>query len=382
MSDHQPRRLVLLFDGTWDRREDTTNVWRFYLMLRKSPDQVVYYDEGVGTQPGAALVGGAFASGLSRKVLNGYLWLMENYQDTAESERGIADSLYILGFSRGAFSARSLLGTLSISGLLRKDATRRIIDVFALSTVPALMSDAEAARSFRTEFSREVTVTFVGVWDTVGALGVPYLSLPFLEQFNHHKVRELPPIVQHARHALALDEHRKIFRPTKWPGRTREDQTLEQRWFSGAHANIGGGYRRDALFVRPLQWMRAAAEEYGLQFCAGTNSLDPLFYCSCPRDSLDETFWGAYYLSQWFHRYDRRLDLHGEGNETIDYTALQRWLWDASYKCPTLEDALGGRSHSWAPSAFTPSDDILALLPDCSLECTADGGFRLKRSGP
>jgi uncharacterized protein (DUF2235 family) len=117
------RNLVMLFDGTWNRRESTTNVYRTKLMLEQSDDQMVYYDQGVGTEKFEEICGGAFGTGLSQKVLAGYLWLMENHRE--------GDDIYIFGFSRGAFTARSLAGMLSLCGLLHLDASRSV--QFALS---------------------------------------------------------------------------------------------------------------------------------------------------------------------------------------------------------------------------------------------------------
>jgi len=102
------RRLVLLFDGTWNRRENATNVWRMRLLLEHYAEQLVYYDEGVGTKQLERIRGGALGSGLSAKVLSGYLWLMENYREGRENASGKPDEIFIFGFSRGAFTARSL----------------------------------------------------------------------------------------------------------------------------------------------------------------------------------------------------------------------------------------------------------------------------------
>ena len=112
------KRLALFFDGTWNKPENNTNVWRLSLMLAdKGPDgvpQVKFYDEGVGTHWFDRISGGAFGAGLSANVRRGYRWLMEHYNP--------GDEIYVFGFSRGAFTARSLSGVISRCGLLKPEA--------------------------------------------------------------------------------------------------------------------------------------------------------------------------------------------------------------------------------------------------------------------
>lgn len=342
----KPRRLVLLFDGTWNKREDTTNVWRFRTMLRHNLDQHVYYDEGVGTAKGEKVVGGAFGRGLSRKVLQGYLWLMEQYEDESESESGIADEIFIFGFSRGAFTARSLVGVLSISGLLHRDAATHVRDAFELSRTEGVDEGHRVAKTFRSAFSRVVRIKMLGVWDTVGALGFPEVELfprvvrDGAKENAEHKVLELPSIVQHARHALAIDEKRMIFRPTLWPS-CSPGQTLEQRWFAGAHANVGGGYERDALFLRPLQWMQCESSALGLMFRSLVRPLGDAFYSCTPRNPLDETLYGVYYFTQKMRDYVRPLFSEAGARESLDYTVLERWIWSPTYSPPQLQHLLG-----------------------------------------
>jgi hypothetical protein len=369
-----PRRLVLLFDGTWNRREDTTNIWRMKMLLRQTPDQLVYYDEGVGTAKGMEFKGGALGQGLSRKVLEGYLWLIEHYEDAAESATGQADEIYIFGFSRGAYTARSLVGFLAISGLLKTDAAARIRDAFELSRIAGLHEHHYLAESFRSNHSRNVKVKFLGVWDTVGALGVPEIEgLPSmrskaLAENAEHKVVELPGIVLNARHALAIDERRRIFQPTLWP-RSAPPQTMEQRWFIGAHANVGGGYDRDGLFLRPLQWLQDEARIHGLAFRKRILVLSDAFYTSAPRNPLSEIGYGAYYLTQKFRPFDRELGAQADGNETLDYTVMERWLWSPSYTPGPLQAVLGHKPRT-RPVRYRMSDfeirDLLSISPKVS----------------
>lgn len=348
----RPRRLVLLFDGTWNKREDTTNVWRMRMLLPTNVDQFVYYDEGVGTAKGEVISGGAFGTGISGKVLNGYLWLMEHYESADESPTGQADEIYIFGFSRGATCARSLVGFISIAGLLHTDAATRIRDAFELSRLQDMTERHALSRDFRARHSRQVRVKFLGVWDTVQSLGVPTVSglpqvrLPWFEHNALHKVVELPSIVDHARHAMAIDEWRLTFDVTLWP-QARSHQTMEQRWFAGAHANVGGGYGRDALFQRPLRWLHDEAVGLGLQSRPSrVRKLGDEFYASAPRNPLDEIGYGAYHLLQKCKRHVRAMSFGGPTQECIDYTVLERWLWTPSYEPPQLDTWLG-RKRRW-----------------------------------
>jgi uncharacterized protein (DUF2235 family) len=336
----EPRRLVLLLDGTWNRREHTTNIWRMRLLLEHSPQQLVYYDEGVGTEQFEKIRGGALGTGLSRKVLAAYLWLMENYCSAQDSPTGVADDVFIFGFSRGAFTARSLAGFLGLCGLVRRDAPVSILSAHEMSKTKGATRAHRDMRYFRLLYSIEVPVKFLGVWDTVGALGVPKFDFPFVEKYEYHKAVELHDIVQHARHALALDEHRKLFEPTLFPAAGRK-QTLEQRWFTGSHANVGGGYDRDGLFLRPLQWMVDEAERKGLRFRTSLSRLSNRFYRSLPRNSLGEIALGSYYLTQGLKRFDRTVAFSDPTVQTLDYTVIQRWLWHQQYDPPALRGILG-----------------------------------------
>jgi uncharacterized protein (DUF2235 family) len=374
-AQHLPRRLVLLFDGTWNKRESTTNVWRMRTLLRTSQDQCVYYDEGVGTAKGEKITGGVFGSGISAKVLSGYLWLMEHYEGLDESLRGVADEVFIFGFSRGATCARSLGGLLSISGLLHMDAATRVRDAFDLSRVDGLKETDQIARDFRRRHSRPIQVKFLGVWDTVQSLGLPkmsgfpYIKVPWFEHNAQHKVVNLPSIVQHARHALAIDERRRLFDATLWP-EAQPKQTMEQRWFSGAHANVGGGYERDGLFRRPLQWLQAEASALGLQFREPLNRLGDEFYASMPRDSLGEIGYGMYYTIQNFKPHTRDMNLGGLTRECIDYTALERWLWNPGYEPVALRKLLGAKRKRRLPANQLTDQQLGDLLTPLHISST------------
>ena len=253
------KRLVLCCDGTWNtpEMESPTNVVR---IARAVPprgadgrQQALYYDEGVGTQgPIDRIVGGALGEGLDANVRQAYRFVAGNYEH--------GDEIYLFGFSRGAYTVRSLAGMIGYSGLLRRDQITLIRDAYEIyrkEKDPA----GEAARGFRAEHGIEVPrVTLLGCWDTVGALGIPN-KLPGVDLDRRFNKRyrwldnRLGPHVEHALHALAIDERRKEFEPPLMRS-TTQGQTLEQVWFSGDHGSVGGGVRhKEPLSRIALDWM-------------------------------------------------------------------------------------------------------------------------------
>jgi uncharacterized protein (DUF2235 family) len=245
------KRLVVCCDGTWNRPDQTkegvaapTNVAKISLALADEDDagnpQVLHYEAGVGTRRSERLVGGVFGVGLSRNVQDCYRFLVDCYEP--------GDKLYFLGFSRGAYTARSTVGLVRNAGILRPEHRHRINQAYALYRNPARDSEPGgiAAELFRRSYSySEIYFDFVGVWDTVGALGIPIDGFrpPWLSRLWTFHDTTLSRYVLNAFHAIAIDERRRPFRPTLWVQKDdAENQTLEQVWFSGAHCDVGGGY--------------------------------------------------------------------------------------------------------------------------------------------
>ena len=331
------RRLVLLFDGTWSKPESKTNVERLRQLIAPhhadgSP-QLVNYLPGVGVKRGIThLLGGAFGYGLSDSVRDGYRWLCETRQP--------GDDIYLFGFSRGAYAARSLGGMIRKCGLLRCNADGTA-DGAEVSRAYDFYRDtgnkpgSKVAMDFRASHSVEVDIHFIGVWDTVGSLGIPDTAswFPFARSRYQFHDTELSRIVKYAYQALALDEHRADFAPTVWtrdpysvkPGETptskkRGQIEIEQRWFIGAHTDVGGGNDCDGAGRQPdplpdlaLAWLQRKAVAAGL-------ACNPLFippvdaWTGVPRDSYAEFMHGVYKLFK--PPFDRTL---GNGiNEKID----------------------------------------------------------------
>lgn len=270
------KRLVVCCDGTWNTPDQTTdgkptptNVAKVAMALASHDaggrEQRLYYHRGVGTTRSDRLLGGAFGAGLFRDVCDTYRFVVENYQP--------GDELFFFGFSRGAFTARSTAGLIRNSGVLRRENAGQIDQAYALYRDHKPATDPRSAESvlFRKMYSHEPGIRFIGVWDTVGALGIPsaggWLARRFNQRYEFHNT-DLSSRVDEAYQALAIDERRGPFVPAVWsqanpppPG-----QQLEQVWFSGVHCDVGGGYADHGLSDIPLCWMLEKARGAGLSF--------------------------------------------------------------------------------------------------------------------
>ncbi len=265
------KRLIVCFDGTWntaDNQGNPTNVVRLARMIPptdpKGIHQLVFYDAGVGTGNWFdRVLGGAFGNGLEKHIKNAYLFLAQNHEPD--------DEIYLFGFSRGAFTARSLAGFIgACRGLLRRDALSKLELAWRFyRQKPEDRSDQQFDLEIRQSVAADTMITCLGIWDTVGSLGIPGGPM---EGFNRLRYAfhdlTLSQRVRNAFQALAIDEHRRPFDATLWqrPKETNKGQVVEQVWFPGVHANIGGGYPDTEISDLPLRWMIARALSHtGLQ---------------------------------------------------------------------------------------------------------------------
>lgn len=269
------KRIVICADGTWNEperkdpksgRPQPTNVLKVARAVlprsRYGVDQVVYYHEGVGTLGQLdKWTGGAFGRGMEKNVRSLYRFLVYNFEPN--------DELYFFGFSRGAFTVRTLAGFMNAVGLLQKDDEYYTPEMYKLYESSTTVDSAEWRHAFRhIKDTRPCPpIHFVGVWDTVGALGPPGVlgQLFNRNKYKYHEIN-LHPTILHAYHALAIDERRKPFAPSLWNRPPSWIGTLEQVWFAGVHSNVGGGYPRDGLANEALHWMIEKAELLGLEF--------------------------------------------------------------------------------------------------------------------
>ena len=263
------KKLVLCCDGTWNDPRDKTHIWTIAHGLadrdEQGNEQRAFYQEGVGTATGELVRGGAFGVGLSKNVREAYHWLADQYEP--------GDDIFCFGFSRGAYTARSLGGFLSLAGLLEPAREPPETELRVQILYLAYRGKAELPE----EPAHRPNIRFMGVFDTVGALGVPITWMKRVGKWlgvdlGFHDTR-LSPRIEHACQALAIDERREPFAPTLWTsapgeveGRPGIRQEVHRVRFPGVHSDIGGGYpeAEKALSRIPLHWMLTHAERCGL----------------------------------------------------------------------------------------------------------------------
>ena len=286
------RKLVVLCDGTFNDPSDDTNVSQLREALSGREDQLLYYDAGVGipeTDTGGGPIGrlverwagGAFGYGISKNVMQAYRWVSQNYEP--------GDHLYFLGFSRGAFTARSVVGMVRKLGLLGPSLDWRALEDafnhYRDGHHPNCPTVAEYRSSMAATEVSDICIHFLGVWDTVGALGVPVVgvrSLIAARRWAFHDTR-LSSHVQVARQALAIDERRAAFLPVPWCAEAGAANDVQQRWFAGCHSDIGGRHGWLAF-----EWMLGELEGFGLAF---DRPLDPCPEAPQTRHNSLSRFW-------------------------------------------------------------------------------------------
>jgi uncharacterized protein (DUF2235 family) len=302
------KRLVFCFDGTWNRLDAAypTNVVLTAESVVPHADgvtQVIFYDEGVGTGRGERILGGVFGAGLTKNLADAYRFLIFNYTP--------GDHIFVFGFSRGAYTARSFVGMLLTCGVLERRSAAHVADVInAYRERPEKGGSLEYARKqLGNLFSPNVCVSdedyqwrcankegygaercvlairYVGVWDTVGALGVPrtFAASSFINRrYMFHNTR-LDPRVEFARHAVAIDERREAFEPTLWSdieqlnserGKDASDPEApyQEIWFPGTHGSVGGGGLIRGLSDQSLDWIWDGARLAGLRLDTSKSS--------------------------------------------------------------------------------------------------------------
>jgi len=359
------KRLVLCFDGTWDKLDSqySTNVVltaeSVLPLTQNGTAQVIFYDDGVGTSTLSYLPGGMFGAGLMKVMSNGYRFLIFNYTP--------GDEIYVFGFSRGAYTARSFVGMIHTCGIMERSVASKVDEAIALyqkggnkspefqeqyknealcfrrDNCPDICLSAEE-RQWRTtggipsENTPLLTIRYVGVWDTVGALGIPsrYAISPFFDnKFKFHDA-SLSDFVSSARHAVAIDERRKDFVPTLWDN-TNElnaargaqpdaaNAPYQQKWFPGVHSSVGGGGSRRGLADAALDWILDGARAVDLvldpQDSSHIYDLKP-DYTEYLQDSPNESLF--YWVANRVAAADRRP---GPANlYEVSMSAQRRWL--------------------------------------------------------
>ena len=301
-SDNGFKRDSWLPWKTGGRLAIPTNVTRFCrALLPRSADgapQIIYYQAGLGSASNAYsyFVGGYLGEGISENIREAYAYICNNYEP--------GDDIFLIGFSRGAFTARSIGGLIASVGLLTKKGLADFYPIFkdwehqndptyykSKEYYPASFfpsrpnfADPSARAEYRKQLSAlgltrlDVPVEATAVWDTVGTLGVPNFVQPPLSWVQSHTRKEyafvnteIPSNLRYAYHALALDERRVPFAPTVWemPEDPRRDtilQELKQCWFAGTHSNVGGSYPDTGQANLALAWLMQQLAPLGLAF--------------------------------------------------------------------------------------------------------------------
>ena len=278
----KPKNVVLCCDGTANEfAQDRTNVVKlFYTLVHRPSEQVAYYHPGVGTMepPGALttftrsatkLAGLAFGYGLESDIRDAYVFLMNHYED--------GDSVFMFGFSRGAYTVRAVAALLHMYGLIRKGNESLVL--YAIRMMMAINKAEEKAparsakfksridnyfglaRQFKDHFCKPSRLHFVGVWDTVSSVGWIENPVKLPHTANN-------PDIHIGRHAIAIDERRAFFRTNLWRPRPPYPgpKDLKQVWFAGVHCDVGGGYPEvdSGASKYALEWMLVEAKGAGL----------------------------------------------------------------------------------------------------------------------
>lgn len=363
------KRVALFLDGTWADPASATNVWQLHELAASAGEdgalQIVRHFHGVGAQRSERLRGGMFGFGLLRNVAAAYSWLVGQHED--------GDEIFLFGYSRGAYTARSVAGVIARCGLLRAANGKhvdRVMQRYRIGDRAAPMYRLERLSqpkraALRGEdawllaHSRRVNVRFIGVWDTVGALGVPFGNLPLISRRAQQFHNTNPSVIyENLYQALGIDENRRPYDATLWtdfqaagqgPPEPSPHQRIEQRWFVGAHSNVGGGGSDNDLARIPLAWIAEKAQELGFRFeepvvLSGSEHLADV------RDSYRNFLKGLYPLlrlgrGRHWRQIGRpprptrsRPGLSYTLNETIDASVFERWRAVPGFRPPNLRD--------------------------------------------
>lgn len=288
------KNIILSTDGTGNSggNNHNTNVWRLHTAVDHQSNknkQITSYHDGVGSQDNKwlKLVGGVFGWGLACTVKELYIFLVNTYEPD--------DGLYLFGFSRGAYAVRLLACMIVSYGILDKknyssdldlehdvdrlySAFQKDLKAIKNNHNKRMKPTYNAQKELEVNVYTNIRIRFMGVWDTVDAYGIPsdfwvksilvrcfssLLYISFRDDDN-----SLSESIDCACHALSIDDQRRTFDPVLWCEEKETDDHLRinQVWFAGMHANVGGGYAKQGLAWNTLEWMMLEAEKAGLRF--------------------------------------------------------------------------------------------------------------------
>jgi uncharacterized protein (DUF2235 family) len=321
------KNIVICCDGTGNQiGRNLSNVLKLFRITQKNETQRVYYGPGVGTigggdrwarlkQNSKAVFGLATGYGLDADILEAYRFICEHHEHE--------DSIFLFGFSRGAYAVRALAAFIHMAGLLPRDQLN--IANYALTAYKRAAEDNDLSIAWnfsRIAGGRRTTIKFIGVWDTVASILVPRGDR-IIPTFQMLPYTRRNPSVQIFRQAIAIDERRRMFRLNRWLApqpfkanpfdRSAPDveQDIKQVWFAGAHADVGGGYpeAESALSKYPLDWLITEAVAHGLKInvamrnhlvlgkprAGGTHT----YVAPDPTGQLHQSLASAWWLLEW-----------------------------------------------------------------------------------
>jgi uncharacterized protein (DUF2235 family) len=322
------KRIIFCSDGTWNDAATNTNVYKIFKAMNFSAEQCPIYDDGVGSDgnPITHFLGGAFGEGLDTKIREGYTRISHLYEH--------GDSIYLFGFSRGAYTARCLGGMIVACGLPTQHTDDNLTDLaFAAYREKDPAKKQQLQASLKQKYAVEnVDITMVGVWDTVGSLGIPAI-FGGIDMFRYDFLdTKLHPCVKNAYHAVSIDERRSEFPATLWSGPPAPGQTIEQVYFTGVHCDVGGGYPESGLSDITLAWMMRKAAAHGVDF-------DPAVYAQYAnldaKHALDQKH------ESWSVRWGFPNDREIADDACFSNSVQIRLQHDASYKPSNLKVKTG-----------------------------------------
>ena len=250
-----PKNIIICCDGTGNEYgQHNTNVVKLYEAIVRDANQIAFYDPGVGTfsilgrelgRRVGIVLGKAFGAGVQQNIEDAYRYLMARYEPE--------DTVFLFGFSRGAFTVRALAGMLNRCGLLEKGSVNLVPYASRIYNNRARHA---VAPGFKQTYCHECHPHFIGVWDTVGSMGW-FWGRKFFDATLHEDVR-------YAYQAVSIDEQRRKFPPSLWHEPVGQER-IEQVWFAGVHSDVGGSYTEANLSDIALKWMLEKAQANGLR---------------------------------------------------------------------------------------------------------------------
>lgn len=363
------KNLIVLSDGTWQDLDQPfpTNVVRLLEAITPETlegiDQIAYYDEGVGTrqvsiEPGPIdkwikIAGGALGMGIDHRILKCYRFLCLNYSP--------GDHIYLFGFSRGAYTVRSLAGLIYNCGLLRSEQVRMIPRAYYIYRQPNSNEECAPSGSEATAFRETYAIKdfpdgrprirFMGLWDTVKALGIP--DIPVLRQLSknvnkHYEFHDhrLSPIIDAAFHAVSIEEERSTFSLIPIDQLNTENCGCHQQaWFPGGHGGVGGGEASVApLSDCALQWMFEKLNENGSGLHFDAARIQIPFGPNSQHEISKGKFRIIEFITNLLGKQRRTIPIHTDvtsksiASEVISDTALERLKGVKGWLPPSLHE--------------------------------------------